>query len=466
MENMPLYDPYGRTIQTPAAKPDRDMLGTVRVRDQWSSYPSKGLDPAKLASILREADGGDILRQAELAEEMEEKDPDLASLLQTRKFAVQGLPWELIPTSDSPKDQEIADFCRQQLEDLDLDEPALDLLDAIFKGFACLEIQWELMGSQAHARKLEWIPQHRFTFLTQGATYDQPIPKLPNLLTEEQPIYGIETPPFKVIYHRHKSRSGLAQRGGLFRPISFFYLFKNYSYKDWLIFLEKYGQPTRIGKYTSAADKSAIEVLKDAVQNLGSDAAAVISDTTIIELLENKSTGASSNLYDLFVDRIHKSYAKAILGQTATSEGTPGALGAEKARSEVRDDLVKADAKMLAKTWKEQLIWPIVGYNFGWDVPLPTFAYHTEAEEDLNQLAQVHERLQKMGTPLPLSFIRKTYAIPEPVAGEEVLMASMQPEPVNPPQDPLIPAFLNGLQLKKKVVPIGARLVPINGERA
>ncbi|CAH8712517.1 DUF935 domain-containing protein, partial [Paenibacillus melissococcoides] len=38
----------------------------------------------RLAQIFREADAGDVLRQMELFEEMEEKDPHLFSQLQTR----------------------------------------------------------------------------------------------------------------------------------------------------------------------------------------------------------------------------------------------------------------------------------------------------------------------------------------------------------------------------------------------
>ncbi len=49
-----------------------------------SSYPSQGLTPERLAAIFREADAGDVRRQAELFEEMEEKDAHLGSVLQTR----------------------------------------------------------------------------------------------------------------------------------------------------------------------------------------------------------------------------------------------------------------------------------------------------------------------------------------------------------------------------------------------
>lgn len=451
---MPLVDAYGREIQRFPTKPDLEMLAIVRVRDQWSSYPSSKLTPEKLASILREADAGDILLQSELAEEMEEKDPDLSSVLHTRKLAVQGLEYEVIPASDAAEDQHIADFVRKNLQDIDLDEPILDLLDAIFKGFAASWINWNLSEGQVWATGLEWIPQKRFTFLHSASNGTAALPHLPNLLTEDEPIQGVEVKSYNLLFHRYKARSGFIQRGGLVRPVSYYYLFKNYAWKDWLIFLEKYGQPTRIGKYSATASANDIAVLKHAVQNLGADAAAIISDTSLIELLEAKSSGASSDLYDKFVDRINKSYEKAVLGQTATTEGTPGKLGAEDAQSQVRHDLLSADAKALGKMFKSQLIWPMVGFNFGWDKMLPEFRFTVAEAEDLQALSLVHKILVDMGVPIPLSFIQKTYNIPAPQKGEALLVA---------PQSQSLGIGQktgNGFALKKKVtVPIGSRAV-------
>ncbi len=47
--------------------------------------------------------------------------------------------------------------------------------------------------------------------------------------------------------------------------------------------------------------------------------------------------------------------------------GTTGSLAAGQVHNEVRHDLLESDAKALAKTIKMQLIWPLVGFNFGWD---------------------------------------------------------------------------------------------------
>ncbi len=56
------YDALNDADQLAAAV-SADLQGVVRVRDTWTSYPSSGLTPERLASILRDADAGDILRQ-------------------------------------------------------------------------------------------------------------------------------------------------------------------------------------------------------------------------------------------------------------------------------------------------------------------------------------------------------------------------------------------------------------------
>lgn len=443
---MPLFDPYGRIIEKPPTSPLTDMVGSVQVRDQWSTYPSVRLTPDKLASIFREADAGQMLRQVELFEEMEEKDPVLASLFQTRKLSVQGLEYEIVAASDSAEDKNIADHVRENLADLDLEDAILDLLDAIAKGTAFVEINWANDGPDVWALGLEWIHQKRFTYFQLSSSWWDPIIKLPFLLTKDQPVMGEEVQAFKLIYHRYKARSGFAQRAGLMRTVAYYYLFKNYDIKDWVIFLEKFGQPLRIGKFTPGAGPEDIKILKEAIQNLGTDAGALISDTTMLDIIEAKTTQASSDLYSRAAEFFNKEYSKAILGQTASIEGTPGRLGNEKAQEEVRTDLIEADAKALAKTLRSQLIWPMVGFNFGFDKLLPKLIFQVKESEDLQALSATHKNLVEMGAPIPISFVQKKYGIPAAINGEEIL------QPPAPAPNPFGQPPAAALQLKKKVL--------------
>lgn len=79
------------------------MLAVGDVNDKYSTYPSNGLTPRRLARIFRAADGEMYLSRWNSSREMEEKDTHLFSQLQTRKLAVTGLDWEVQPFSDDER---------------------------------------------------------------------------------------------------------------------------------------------------------------------------------------------------------------------------------------------------------------------------------------------------------------------------------------------------------------------------
>lgn len=158
-----LVDQFGRPFP-PAKRPETRELGVVSIRDRWSSYPSAGLTPPRLAAIFQAADVGDVYRQAELFEEMEEKDGHLLSVMQTRRLAVLGLEWQVEAASDAPEDAKIADFCREHLEDLELDALMTHLLGAVGHGYGAAEILWQ-SGAQALIKGFQLIHPKNLTFV-------------------------------------------------------------------------------------------------------------------------------------------------------------------------------------------------------------------------------------------------------------------------------------------------------------
>jgi phage gp29-like protein len=199
------------------------------------------------------------------------------------------------------------------------------------------------------------------------------------------------------------------------------YLFKNYALKDWVAFAEVFGMPLRIGKYDARADKADKDALAAAIRSLGSDAAGIISKNTEIEFVETVKNSGTNNIYETLANFCDKQMSKAILGQTATTEGTPGKLGNEDAQDRVRHDLIKADAESLGKTIRHQIIRPLVGYNFGWDKRLPWFNLLYEKPEDLKNLMEVYNGAAKIGQPISAEHVSERFKIPLPKKGETVL---------------------------------------------
>jgi phage gp29-like protein len=422
-----LYDAFGREVQV-KAKPETREIAVTTIRDRWSTYPSSGLTPVKLAAIFKEADQGDVYRQAELFEEMEEKDPHLAAEFGTRKNAVLGLDYDVQPFSDSAEDKKISDFVSDAIFGLeDLETALLDMLDAIPKGYSLTEIMWGIDASRVVIEDLCWVHAKRAVFYERGNDQWAKSFEVPRITTQAEPIYGEIMPPFKLLYHRYKARSGYDTRAGLLRVCAWMYLFKNYAIKDWAAFAEVFGMPLRIGKYDPGASSDDKEALVAAVQSLGSDAAGIISKNTEIQFVETTKGASTDNVYQALAEFANSEMSKAILGQTATSTPTPGSLGNQDAQDRVRHDLVRADAEALSRTVRFQLIRPLVGYNFGWDKQLPWFKIFHEPPEDLQAASTVLVNISKLGFPITAEYVSDRFKIPLPGPKDQVLQAPAGP---------------------------------------
>ncbi len=418
-----IVDQFGRPVT--AKKPVTEEQAVSWIRDRYIPYVSRGLTADRLALISQEADQGNIFRQAELFQEMEEKDAHLASILQTRKLAVSGLNWEISPASDDSRDKKVADACRQQLKGIeDFDETLHHLMDAVGKGFSVSEIMWET-GPEYRIKELKPREQRRFTYFNMN--FEQGILEVPRVLTPKEPVYGEELLPWKFIIHEYRAKSGTVPRSALLRPCTWLYLFKSYTLKDWVTFCEVYGMPLRLGYYNAGTPQADKDALIKAVTMLGTDAAGIISDTTKIDFVETVKGTQGADVYKLFFDLLNNEMAKAILGQTLTS-GTGGEKGGGKSfalgkvHDEVRMDLVKADARSLSRTIKHQLLRPYVLFNFGPDTPVPDFKLIVEDPKDLLNQIKIDAEAQKMGMKITEKYMRDTYGYPEVQADDEVLV--------------------------------------------
>jgi len=67
-----------------------------------------------------------------------------------------------------------------------------------------------------------------------------------------------------------------------------------------------------------------------------------------------------------------------------------------------------------------QLIRPLVLWNYGPNAPMPRWSYDVEEQEDLTKRLAIDAGAQRMGVPMPLSYLRERYGIPAPDAQEEI----------------------------------------------
>lgn len=418
---------------TPLRKADlvREIAGPTLtgVRSILGGHPAQGLTPQRLAAILRQAEMGDATSYLELAEEMEEKLPRYMSTLGTRKRQVSQLEITVEPASDAAEDEANAELVREFLKRKQLETELFDVQDAVGKGYSVTEIVWDLSERQYMPRALKWRLPQWFEFdRLDGETL-----RLRGDGGQPEPLA-----PYKFIVHTTQAKSGLPIRGGLARAVSWWYLFQNYSVKDWVTFIEVYGQPLRVGKYHAGATPEDKRILLRALSSIGTDAAAMIPEGMIIEFIKS-SEGARANadLYNAFVSYVDNLITLMVLGQNLTTQVEGGSYAAANVHDCVREDIERADCKQLEATLDRDLVRPIVFLNRGEPAKgYPSLKIGRPEQADVAALSDALAKLVPLGLRVGQAEVRRKIALEDPADDAELLAA---PAPPPNPFDPLAP---------------------------
>ena len=421
-----IKDLFGRVVDSLKIwdrQTDDDTAGVGTLHKEFSSHPSSGLTPARLASLMRDAEMGNLRAQCELAEDIEEKDAHIFSELQKRRRVLTSMDFQVQAPKDAT-DQEKEDAARieEWLESFTwLDGMRFDLTDAILKSFSCCELKWQREG------KL-WLPSG---YVHQPATWFQVDPDDRNeLRLRDNSHNGAELQPFGWVKHITKAKSGYLVNSALVRVLAWPYLFKNYSVRDLAEFLEIYGLPLRLGKYPSGASKEEKRTLLRAVMSIGHNAGGIVPRGMDIEFQE--AAKGSSDPYKSMMDWAEKSQSKAILGGTLTSQAdgksSTNALGT--VHNDVREELRDADLKALAATLTRDLVYPLYVMNCkSYRDPKrhPRITFDTTEPEDLTQYAESLPKLVELGLKIPAKWAHEKLHIPEAEGGEDILVMAAKP---------------------------------------
>ena len=417
-----LYDQFNRPLQRTVKKPSTRPLASAPLTDAWREYVADGLTPVRLAGILKEADAGDLRRQAELFDQTEERDAHIIGEISKRRNVILEADFDLMPASDDVRDVKIAEDVETMFSEItDWADVLVSLQDAVGKGFSAIELEWDVSEGQAVVENFKFIEQKRCLFTDESGI----LSSVPRLVTDVDAM-GIEIPAWKMMLHKYGGKSGHAVNSGIYRVCAWWYLFKNYAVKDWVVFCEVYGMPLRLGKYDTGASEGDINALEVAVRTLGSDAAGVISKATEIEFITSSQGSVSTDLYENLARFGNKEMSKAILGATLTADSDgKGSYALGNVHNDVRIDLINADTRAAASTIRAQLIRPYVGFNYGWDAAVPKYSGRYK-KEDLKEHAEMLDKFADR-MDIPVSHVREKYHIPEPQKDDEILRSKIAP---------------------------------------
>lgn len=424
-----IVDQYGRPLKREVLKGSQTSR-IAQLNRQWPLHPSKGLSIRKLPSILEAAERGDIAAQADLFEDMIERDGHIFSEMAKRKNALLTLDWSIEPPENATAaEKQLAMMVSAWMKSIpDMEDVILNAADAIGHGFAAQEIEtWELEGDVWLPTKVVLRP-HRW-FSTTPETNDE-------IRLNDGTFQGGELWPFGWLVHTHNAKPGFIAQSGLYRVLVWPYLFKNYALRDLAEFLEIYGLPARVGTYMAGATEKEKDTLLHALVTLGHDAAGVIPEGSKIEF--QSAASGQADPFQAMIDWAERTESKVILGATLTSQAdgksSTNALG--NVHNAVRHDILVADARQLEGFFRG-FIRMLLALN-GKDISprrQPRLVFDTRDIEDIKVFSEGVSNLVNSGMKsIPTSWIHKKLGIPVPQQGEEVLI---------PPAPAPLPASLS-----------------------
>lgn len=316
--------------------------------------------------------------------------------------AVLRTEWTVDAGADDALSKAAADWMREQIQSLEWDRITQGMLYARWYGHAVAEclFQPDLLEGKVTLADIRVRDRGRFAY-----SKDRGPPFIWNKDTgkwerlPERKMWCISTGA-----DHDDSPYGLGLAHYCYWPV----FFKRNNIKFWLIFLEKFGMPTSVvkmptGQYSDVALRTKV---KEALQAMATETGVILPEGTTFEFVNATRSGTQD--YDTMRAAMDAALAKVIIGQTASTQGTPGKLGNEQLQTEVKADLVKADADLVCGSFNRTVGRWLTEWNFPGAVP-PRVWRIVDPPEDLDTIADRDKKIYSLGWERTDESFKETY---------------------------------------------------------
>lgn len=330
------------------------------------------------------------------------RDDQVSATWSQRRLALTSCDFVVEPGAEDATSKAAAEALDLELRSLAWDDVTDKALFSVFYGWGVAECLWKPADNgttpAVSFKAIKVRDRGRFRFDHEGKLY---------LWTSGSG--WVEMPERKFWVMRsgadnHDELYGLGLAHQLYWPV----FFKRNDIKFWLVFLEKFGMPTALAKLPpgDVLDKDKLRKAQAMLRQIATDAGVVVPDTTVVELLEAARSGAAD--YKSLHDAMDGAIAKIVIGQTATTQGTPGRLGSDKTQADVAQTIVEADADLLSNSFNDGPVKWWCEWNYPGATP-PRVYRVTEPEEDLNARAERDKKISELGFEPEEDYITETY---------------------------------------------------------
>jgi len=330
--------------------------------------------------------------------------------------------WQIIAGGDSAADVAALELClkifkRAPAENYSWSNLIWNTFSAVHKGYSVSEVVWQREDNYMVPCKIMDKPNRRFAFSHAHEL---------RLLTKANQTDGEPVDPYKFLLTRHMPNHDNPYGFAVFSACFWPYTFKHNGYRWFSKFMQRFGQPSAVGRYPMGTDKKKQAEFLAALEQMIEDRAIVIPEGEAVTLLEAK-VGAH-NPHDSFINLCNRELSKALTSQTLGSEVTEaGSRSTGEVQQDRQNDNSEADREMIQRTMQQIIDW-ICELNFPTAVP-PLWQWYDEKQVSSEEVSILKESASLV--PIKTDEIYEKLQLTKPQDGDEVTFLD-SPPPTDP----------------------------------
>ena len=335
---------------------------------RYGSQIGEELDPRNIHSAHRQADMGNPRLQSDIYHTAILRDAHLGGVDSSRRADIANKPLRVHALNESPLAQALAKFVETSVGEIDsFDQSIWDLLAANPYGYAISEVSYGFKSIRVAdragkyvvslillAKKIDWVHPRCFVF--------DPISDEPLLQIDGG---GVRLPRGKFVKH-YAVGTGLVEQRGYMRACIWLAAFKSWAIRDWIMAAHLFGLPSIQGVFDADRKLSDAERVgyQSILENLGQGYPALHSSNFDIKITPPPPVGKATDMHGALIGMANAEMSKRILHSTLTAElGGVGSYNASETHADMRHAIVQADARKLATTLRDDLVFPLIELN-------------------------------------------------------------------------------------------------------
>lgn len=379
----------------PTVNPDNAVLSRVTSRDSYYRYPYGVLD------------------------EMPEKDPHLAAVIELRKQAVLDGNMTILPRGEHELAIALRDWSEWAVDRIgrrsagDWRSVSAGMLDAIGHGHQPCELIWDVDNNEA---KDYWILDNIVARYHRRFTFDND-----NQLNIVKGYNSFEIAPREqfvnvVLYPYRDSPWGQSLLARTYP----FWNFKKAVVSYWIGYCERFGMPLPVGRFDAAPGftpgPEEIDAFEAMLRDIQQEQYALLMPGQVLDIADF-ANGQTAEVYEAFTNFADRQMSKLWLGATMIIEESKNGTQAMATTLEGRFlSKVAADGRALSNVWTNMILPLLIEANFGPEAVQygPIMTIQSKEQKDLKAEAEVVSSLYNMGLSLSKSALRKNFGLQAP----------------------------------------------------